>query len=229
MRGPPRPTTQPSPSPARRRIAALRPEADGVRLVVALAILGLLLAGAAAARPSAEPRVTVIGDSITESLDYVTSARRHLGRGLELRVDATVCRRLVYESCTFQGKTPSTALQVVAAQGRALGPVVVVNVGYNEWTAVYDVDRMMRALRAAGVRRVVWVTLRATTPNYAATNAKIRKAARRWRSMVVADWEAYSRGRPWFVGDGLHLTPAGALGLARLLRPLVLDGLEKAA
>ena len=29
------------------------------------------------------------------------------------------------------------------------------------------------------------------------------------------------RGR-WFVGDGLHLSSQGALGLARFLRPLVL-------
>ena len=32
-----------------------------------------------------------------------------------------------------------------------LGPVVVINVGYNDWAAVYDVDRVMRALGAAAV------------------------------------------------------------------------------
>ena len=170
--------------------------------------------------------MTVIGDSITESLDYVPSARRYLGRGLDLRVDTGVCRRLVYESCAFQGSVAATALQVVAARGRSLGRVVVVSVGYNDWTAVYDVNRMMRALRAAGVRTVVWVTLRATTSNYAATNAAIRRASRRWNELVVADWNAYSRGKQWFRADGLHLTPAGATGLAHLLRPLVVDGLE---
>ena len=64
----------------------------------------------------------------------------------------------------------------------------------------------MRALKAAGVRTVVWVTLRATTSNYAQSNARIRTAARRWRSLVVADWNAYSRGKAWFREDGLHLT-----------------------
>jgi hypothetical protein len=34
---------------------------------------------------------------------------------------------------------------------KALEPVVVMNVGYNDWSAVYDVGRVMRALRAAGV------------------------------------------------------------------------------
>jgi hypothetical protein len=202
-----------------------------VRSLVALAILAgcLLAAGSAAGAQTPKPRVTVLGDSIAESLEYVPSARGHLGRGVDLRVEATVCRRLVFESCAFRGRAPETALEVVSARGRALGQVVVVDVGYNEWTAVYDVGRMMRALTAAGVRTVVWVTLRETTSNYAATNAAIRRASRRWRSMVVADWDAYSRGKSWFVEDGLHLTPAGALALARLLRPLVVAGLERSA
>ena len=201
--------------------------ARGSLRAVALVVVSacFLAAGPSAGAPTAAPRVTVIGDSITESLDYVPSARRYLERGLDLRVDTAVCRRLVYESCAFQGTTPPTALQVAAARGRSLGRVVVVNVGYNDWTAVYDVNRMMRGLRAAGVRVVVWVTLRATTSNYAGTNAAIRRASRRWKSLVVADWDGYSHGRGWFREDGLHLTPSGATGLARLLRPLVLAGL----
>jgi hypothetical protein len=169
--------------------------------------------------------VTLIGDSITASFDYVPTARRYLGKGLDLRSDAVVCRRLVAASCVFQGSTPPTALEVIGAQGRALGSVVVINVGYNDWAAVYDVDKVMRSLKAVGVRTAIWVTLRETTSNYAQNNARIRAAARRWRkSVVVADWNAYSRGKPWFREDGLHLTPAGALGLARLLRPLVVAG-----
>jgi len=205
-----------------------------LRAVVALAAATLLatLAGAtsATAKPSAptKTRVTVIGDSITASFSYVAGARRYLGKGLDLRTDALVCRRLVAASCAFQGTTPATALQVVGAEGRALGSVVVINVGYNDWAAVYDVDRVMKALKAAGVRHVVWVTLREAGTNasiYAQSNARIRSAAKRYRqSLVVADWNAYSRGRPWFREDGLHLTTSGAFGLARLLRPLVLAG-----
>ncbi len=201
-----------------------------LRAAVALAIAAVALASVAvaSARPAApaKTRVTVIGDSITASFNYVVSAKRYLGKGLDLRSDAVVCRRLVATSCSFQGTTPPTALQVVGAQGRSLGPVVVVNVGYNDWAAVYDVDRVMRALKSAGVKRVIWVTLREAGGNasiYADSNARIRSAAKRWRNrLVVADWNAYSRGKPWFREDGLHLTTAGALGLARLLRPLVL-------
>ena len=205
-----------------------------LRAVVALAaatlLAALLGATSATAKPSAPPktRVTIIGDSITASFSYVAGAKRYLGKGLDLRTDALVCRRLVAASCAFQGTTPATALQVVGAQGQALGSVVVINVGYNDWGAVYDVDRVMRALKAAGVQHVVWVTLREAGANasiYAQSNARIRRAGKRYRkSLVIADWNAYSRGRPWFREDGLHLTGSGAFGRAHLLRPLVLAG-----
>jgi hypothetical protein len=195
-----------------------------VVLVVAAA---LLAAGQASGDASAHPRATIIGDSIMASFDYVPAARRSLARGLVLRSDSAVCRRLVAASCPFRGSTPETALDVVRTDGRALGRVVVINVGYNDWSAVYDVDRVLRALTVVGVESVIWVTLREAGANaklYAQSNARIRAAERTWKSLVVADWNAYSRGRPWFRGDGLHLTSAGAMGLARLLRPLVLTG-----
>jgi hypothetical protein len=210
-----------------------RPRLPEFRTAAALAVVVLVAVLGAAASASATPdagktRVTVIGDSITASFSYVAGARRYLARGLDLRTDALVCRRLVAESCAFQGTTPATALQVVGAQGHALGSVVVINVGYNDWAAVYDVDRVMKALRAAGVHHVVWVTLREAGANasiYAQSNARIRSAGKRYRkTLVVADWNAYSRGKPWFSEDGLHLTTSGAFGLARLLRPLVLAG-----
>ena len=75
---------------------------------------------------------------------------------------------------------------------------------------------------------MIWVTLREAGSNasiYAQSNARIRSAGKRWRGrLVIADWNDYSRGKPWFREDGLHLTSSGAMGLARLLRPLVLAG-----
>jgi hypothetical protein len=224
---PQHPTTSPS-----RQLPDVR-AARRAAIVLALAgALVLAFAGHGSAQGPSKTRVTVIGDSVAASFDYVVPAKRYLAKGLDLRSDAVVCRRLVATSCPFQGSTPATALQVVGAEGRALGPVVVINVGYNDWAAVYDVDRVMRALKAAGVRRVIWVTLREAgsyASIYRQTNARIRSADAKWRStMVVADWNAYSRGKPWFRDDGLHLTPNGALGLAKLLRPLVLAGASSA-
>lgn len=206
-----------------------RPRRPDVRLARALAGLGvvasLALLAASPTSASAKTRVTVIGDSITASFEYVPAAKRHLGKGLDLRSDAVVCRRLVVTGCAFRGSIPTSALELIGANRRSLGPVVVVNVGYNDWAAVYDVDRVMSELAAAGVTTAIWVTLRETTANYARINERIRAAGRRWRQgMVVADWNTHSRGKPWFREDGLHLTVSGAMGLARLLRPLVVAG-----
>ena len=223
----PRPKPLHPTSSRRRRLPDITVAARVATTIAVAGAIALACAAASFAQDASKTRVTVIGDSITASFDYVPAARRYLGKGLDLRSDAVVCRRLVATSCPFQGSTPSTALQVVGSKRSALGPVVVVNVGYNDWPAVYDVDRLMRALKAAGVRSVIWVTLREATSYadvYAQSNARIRKAARRWKGLTVADWNTFSRGKAWFREDGLHLTTSGALGLARLLRPLVLAG-----
>lgn len=195
-----------------------------VAVTLALA-LGVASANAATAR--APVRATFVGDSVSASIDYVPSARAALERRLRVRIDAKVCRRLVQPSCTFQGETPPSALQAVQSSGRSLGQVLVVNVGYNEDGRGYGVgiDRVMQAARAQGVAGVVWVTLRESGQHaslYAETNRAIRKAARRWPELRIADWNARSAGRPWFGDDGLHLNAAGAAALASYLRSMIL-------
>ena len=101
----------------------------------------------------------------------------------------------------------------------------MIDVGYNDPPAEYgdDVDGVMQALVRQGVTTVIWVTMQEKRPLYRATNAAIRAAAKRWPQIQIADWNDVSSAKPkWFVDDGLHLSPAGAVGLARFLRPLVL-------
>ena len=169
---------------------------------------------------------TFVGDSVADAISYVPKARGELGHGLSVRLDLKVCRRLVQPSCSFQGTAPPTALQAVKSYGRSLGRVLIVKVGYNEGSRGYGagVDRVMRAARADGARGVVWVTLRESGPNaglYHQTNIAIRNAAKRWRKLLVADWNADSVGKPWFRSDGLHLNDTGAVRLAAFLRPYV--------
>ena len=219
------PTSSTNSTTTARRLPDSRARRSAAVLAIAALVL-LALAGGATAQPGSKVRVTVIGDSVTASFNYVPAATRFLGKGLDLRSDAVVCRRLVAASCPFQGSTPSTALQVVDSEGTLLGPVVVINVGYNDWAAVYDVDRVMRALKGAGVKHVIWVTLREAGSNasiYAQSNARIRSAGKRWRGrLVIADWNDYSRGKPWFSSDGLHMSITGADALAAFLRPYAL-------
>jgi hypothetical protein len=188
-----------------------------VSLVAALTL-------AAPASGASRVPVTFVGDSIPASITYVPAAQARLQRGLRVRLDLRVCRRLVQPSCSFQGATPTTALGAVQGYGSALGDVLVVNVGYNEDSRGYraGIDRVMRTALRLGARGVVWVTLRETRGIYHETNVAIRSAARRWPQLLVADWNAYSSGKPWFGDDGLHLTSAGATALAAFLRSYVL-------
>ena len=188
------------------------------------ALVAALAAGAGSAPAASGVPVTFVGDSIPASITFVPAARAQLQRGLRVRLDLRVCRRLVQPSCRFQGSTPTTALDAVEGYGRSLGKVLVVNVGYNEEPRGYreGIDRVMRSALRQGARGVVWVTLRETRESYHGTNVAIARAARRWPQLVVADWNAYSSGKPWFGDDGLHLTSAGATALASFLRAYVL-------
>ena len=189
---------------------------------VAAAAIGVGTAGGA---PGDRVQATFVGDSVSASIVYFPSAQSRLERGLEVTLDLKVCRRLVQPSCSFHGSTPTTALQAVRRYGRRLGDVLVVNVGYNEGPAGYGngVDQVMRSALRQGAKAVVWVTLRETTRSYHATNVAIEQGARRWAELHVADWNAHSAGQPWFIGDGLHLTPAGAKALASFVRSRVVE------
>ncbi len=199
------------------------------RLVAAIVVTALVTTAAALTTASADGakglvHVTFVGDSVPASIEYVPSAQRALRKGLDVRLDLKVCRRLVQQSCSFNGSTPATALQAVQGYGRSLGDVLVVKVGYNESADGYraGIDRVMRAALAQGAHGVVWVTLREQLDSYHSTNVAIKKAATRWPQLQVADWNAYSAGKPWFRGDGLHMGTTGAYALAAFLRPYIL-------
>ena len=194
-----------------------------VLVVTALVTAAGALTTAAADGAKGHVHVTFVGDSVPASIEYVPSAQRLLRRGLDVRLDLKVCRRLVQPSCSFNGSTPATALQAVQGYGRSLGDVLVVKVGYNESVEGYraGIDRVMRAALAQGAHGVVWVTLREQRDIYHPTNVAIKTAAKRWPQLEVADWNAYSAGKPWFKGDGLHMGTTGATALAAFLRPYI--------
>lgn len=167
----------------------------------------------------------MFGDSVAESLDYVSEAREFLGDGLDLRLELSPCRRLVPPGCAYRGARPPSVLDVVESSSLAdLGNIVIVDVGYNDPPNNYDTDmaQVVNALALRGVGHVIWVTMREQSDGYREINEIIRAQARRRPQLHVADWEGVSRGKDWFNPDGLHLNAEGALGLATLLRPFVL-------
>lgn len=193
--------------------------------LVAALVVCAFLAASASAGGSARPRVTLFGDSVAAALSYQATARKALGKGLDLRIDAKVCRRLAETGCPYKGERPDSVLSLVTQPAKPLGSVVVIDVGYNDVPSEYaaDLDRVMQALVRQNVTTVIWVTMQERRILYRTTNAAIRAAAKRWPQIRVADWDDASGAKPrWFVDDGLHLTSAGAIGLARFLRPLLL-------
>jgi hypothetical protein len=139
------------------------------------------------------PAPLAVGDSVM--LGAVPELRR---AGFE--VNARGCRQM------------SEGLELLAGRRRSLPGVVVVALGYN-WTI--SIAEIRRALIILGPRRVLGMV----TPRgeYASARAAIRAAGRRWPARVkVLRWAARSAGKPW-TWDGLHLTPAGSRGFARLL------------
>ncbi len=192
-------------------------------VLVALLAAALLVSTSGTAGRSVQG--TLVGDSVAGSISQSPDAQAELKRGLSVRLDAEVCRRLVRPSCLFRGASPTTAFQAVRSYGRGLGEILIVHVGYNDSADGYPqgIDRVLRAARSQGVESVIWVTLHEATSAYRRTNVAIASAAERWPELALADWSAHSRDELWFRRDGIHLNGAGARALASFLRARVLD------
>lgn len=202
----------------------MRPGLPLIALVACVATLATSALGAGGTTSSG-PRVTLFGDSVADSLEYVPEARQLLGEGLDLRLELAPCRKLVPPGCAYQGARPRSVLDIVkSASLSQLGNIVIVAVGYNDPANNYETDmaQVAIALVERGVGHVIWLTLREQTDDYRQINETIRTQARRWPQVQIADWEKVSRGKDWFNDDGLHVNAAGALGLATLIRPFVL-------
>ena len=140
--------------------------------------------------------VTFIGDSVAASISYTPSAQSVLSRGLNVRLDLRVCRRLATSGCPYQGSTPPNALQAVQSLGRLLARCswsMSATTSRLPGTAGHRSDHA-RSPRTRG-KGVVWVTLREERDIYVQTNIAIRTAAKRWPELQVADWNAYSGGK----------------------------------
>ena len=191
--------------------------AFGLAAVVALAVLP-----AAAARRQAPPapaHVTFIGDSIGDAIIQDPGAQRILGKGVDLDLEVAICRRVSRDSCPYNGVRPPNVVELTEKMGSRIGPTVVVEVGYNDPEDEYaeGIEDALQAFRKAGVKRVLWLTLRAARHPYVNMNADIAAAAARHPEMTIVDWNLYSRSHPdWFQDDGIHLSGVGPQAMAEL-------------
>ena len=187
-----------------------------VSLLVA-AVLGTS-AGQARSGTGSRERVTFIGDSIASVISYDAPSKKVLANGIDLDLQLAVCRRLVGESCPYQGVRPLSLVDLLPTI--KVGSTVVVEAGYNDFEDPFadSVEASLQALKKAGAVRVLWLTLRADRTSYLSMNDVIRAAATRHPEMTVVDWNLFSRSHPdWFQDDGLHLDDVGALMMATLI------------
>jgi Putative Ig domain len=172
-------------------------------------------ARAAAAPPL--PHVTLIGDSVADALANDNAATALAARGMDLDLEVAACRRLVDQSCP---PNPPTTLQLIKKLGNAVGPTVVIAVGYNDFAEHYEseIATILDALDAVNVKNIFWLTLRAAHHPYLGMNDEIVAAAAAHPGMSVIDWNVYSRSHPeWFQDDGIHLLDPGARAMAGLI------------
>ena len=189
-----------------------------ISLLVAAVLGTSASAGQAGSNDTARERVTFIGDSIATAIAYNEPSKTLLATGIDLDLQLAVCRRLVGDSCPYEGVRPPTLVDLLPTI--QLGSTVVVEVGYNDWEDPFadSVETSLLALRKAGAKRVLWLTLRADRTSYLSMNDVIRAAATRHPELTVVDWNLFSRSHPdWFQDDGLHLNSMGALMMATLI------------
>ena len=190
-------------------------------LAVAAAACAVVAVGAAIATAAPRAplqRVTVFGDSQITAVASTPNAREMLAKGIDLDLRTAVCRRLVKDSCPYEGARPTTVLDEIRDSPTPLGHVVVLLVGYNDFEAVWpdDVATVVRALVARDVTRVLWLTLTERRDDWVRMNANLRAAAKDWPQLEVLDWSD-AADPAWFRGDDIHLTYDGAYGLASYL------------
>ncbi|HVU79220.1 MAG TPA: hypothetical protein VHC67_16705 [Gaiellaceae bacterium] len=179
----------------------------------------------ARARPSKLPRVTVIADSVAGAVWFDTAARSTLSRGVDLFFEPGQGRQLGPPIVDPSG--PEPAVDLIPHLGKKLGSTVVMFVGNNDVysSAAQNVALADQELLAAGVAHIVWVTLHVSPDHtsYAFMNDAIAAAQAADPAHVsVVDWNAYAGPHPeWFQSDGVHLTGAGPLALARLLHSAI--------
>jgi hypothetical protein len=200
-----------------------------VRTAVCTATFLASLAVCASTAAGVPPRhATVIADSVLTAVQWNPAPRSILTRGIDVRLDVGVCRRIAEQSCPFDGDHVPTLLDLVQESGPSLGDVVLVEVGYNDPAPTFatDVEDGIDALLAAGVKHVLWANLRGLTDQYRRMNAALAAVASRHPEVTVVDWDGYSRPHwDWFQSDSIHLDYTGAMHMATLFHTALVRAL----
>lgn len=169
-------------------------------------------------------KMALIGDSVGNSIAHTDGEFRSVTDGTysSQTIDVRDSR------CTTNTSCPGTSGVEAAASVPAGLDLAVVELGYNDSPSGFadDIDAMMAALVARGVKQVAWVNMADIRRSggrlmYTPSNQALVAAQGRWPTLTVLDWDTASDHpeRPrWFSGDGVHLTATGQAEFALWLR-----------
>lgn len=151
--------------------------------------------------PVARPALSAFGDSVM------------LGAGSELQE-----RTSVLKLDSVEGRQPNEILDDVmdADQAGTLEPNVVIDAGNN---GIISPDQLRATLEAITPQHTVLLfNVRVDRPWQDPNNQTIHSVAPGIPHVTIVDWYSIAGQHPsWFWSDGLHLTPAGGVGFARVV------------
>ena len=135
--------------------------------------------------------------------------------------------------CTVGNCPPATKDGVTIANALTGTPdLAIVELGYNDSQSTLggEIDQMMTALVAKGVRYVGWVNMSERrkangVASFAAGNRALVAATARWPQLRILDWDGYTMCGPrdrWF-SDSVHLNTTGQAEFALWLRARALE------
>ena len=135
--------------------------------------------------------------------------------------------------CTVGNCPPATKDGVTIANGLTGTPdLAIVELGYNDNQSNLgsEIDQVMTALVAKGVRYVGWVNMSerrkvSGVAAFAAGNRALVTATSRWPQLRILDWDGYTMCGPrdrWF-SDSVHLNTTGQAEFALWLRDRALE------
>jgi hypothetical protein len=135
--------------------------------------------------------------------------------------------------CTAGNCPPATKDGVTVANALTGSPdLAIVELGYNDSQSTLggEIDQMMTALVAKGVRYVGWVNMSerrkvSGVSSFAAGNRALVAATARWPQLRILDWDGYTmcgRKDRWF-SDSVHLNSTGQAEFALWLRDRALE------
>ena len=176
-------------------------------------------------------RVVVISDSSGAGMRWVTGVTDAL-RGAQFTLDLESCRRLVARSCNGrEGYVPTTALDALREHAHRDHDTVVIVAGYNDMHHDFNAafDAIVAEARRQGIDTILWLTYREDVGYQLPAGSRsayedmndalwLRVLSGDYPELEIIDWWRYTEHvSHWLTSDGVHLTRAGAYGMADLI------------